>query len=350
MKMRVFELKSLLLSLLLIAATGFSLHAQDARKEYSESYNISRGTTLSTDTKYSHVSLLTWDKDAVEILAVVEVKASSDAKAQEALEKVEVKIGQSGNIVSLSTEFDDGWSRNVQTRIDITVSVPSYINLEVDNSYGDLFIQEISGLALLDLKYSNFKADILSRGNENPVNRLDLAYSNGTIGKAGRMDLNLAYSELEITSSDMLNMESKYSKLSGEKAGSIQTEGAYDKYFFDEIGSFSAALKYSGLKFGILRKGLQLESSYTNVSIGSLSGGFDKLDASLSYGNIEVDVEEGASFKLEAESKYGKVNVAQEGKLNRMKESATMKVSGSVGSNPRAEMNLITRYGNIDIR
>jgi len=220
----------------------------------------------------------------------------------------------------------------------------------MDNSYGDLYIQEVSGLALLDVKYSNLKADILSRGNEKPYNQIELAYSNGTIGKAGWMELELAYSEMEITSSDMLFMESKYSKLMGETAGGIETEGAYDKYFLDEIGNFTAELKYSGLKFGVLMKSLELESSYTNVRIDRIPAGFDRLDASLSYGNIEVDVEEGASFRLEAESRYGKVDMAQEGRLNRMKEGSTMKVSGSVGSNPRSEMNLITRYGNIVIR
>ena len=350
MKMRVSELKSLLLSLLLIVATGFSLHAQDARKEYSESYDVSRGVTLSSDTRYSDVELLSWDRDVVDILAVVEVEASSDARAREALEKVEVNIGRSGNVISLETEFDDGWSRNVKTRIAITVKAPAYINLEMDNSYGDLYIQEVSGLVLLDAKYSNLKADILSRGNEKPYNQLEMAYSNGTIGRAGWMELELAYSEMEITSSDMLLVESKYSKLLGETAGTIETEGAYDKYFLDEIGSFRAELKYSGLKFGVLKKELELESSYTNVRIDRLPAGFDRLDASLSYGNIEVDVEEGASFRLEAESRYGKVDVAQEGRLNRVKEGSTMKVSGNVGSNPRSEMKLITRYGNIVLR
>ena len=41
MKKRVFKLKSLLLSLLLIVTVSFSLSAQDAQKTYSETYDIS---------------------------------------------------------------------------------------------------------------------------------------------------------------------------------------------------------------------------------------------------------------------------------------------------------------------
>ena len=62
MKKRVFKSKSLLLSLLLIVTVSFSLSAQDARKEYSENYDVSKGVTLTTDTKYSDVELITWDK------------------------------------------------------------------------------------------------------------------------------------------------------------------------------------------------------------------------------------------------------------------------------------------------
>lgn len=349
MKKRVYNPKSLLLSLLLIVVVSFTLTAQNARKTYSETYDINKGITLSSDTKYSDIELLTWDKDVLDIFVEVEVDASSTSKAEETLEKIHVSIHKSGNTVSLETEMDKGWSRNVKTSISITIKAPAYINLDMDNSYGDLFIQEVSGLVLLDLRYSNLKVGKLSRGSEKPFNQIELAYSNGTIDEAGWIEMELAYSDMEINSSKMLFVESKYSKLLGEKAGGIITEGAYDKYFFDEIDSFIAELKYSGLKFGTLNKKLDLHSSYTNAKVLKLSKDFEKVDATLSYGNIYMGVESGASFKFEGESKYGKVNVAPEGRLSKSKEGTSMKIWGTVGSGPKSTMHLITRYGNIDI-
>ena len=84
MKTRVFRMKSLLLLMLPMSVVSFSLSAQDARKEYSESYDVSKGVTLSTDTKYSDVELIAWDRNVVDILAVVEVEASSKSRAEEA--------------------------------------------------------------------------------------------------------------------------------------------------------------------------------------------------------------------------------------------------------------------------
>ena len=123
------------------------------------------------------------------------MEASSKSRAEETLSKIDVSIGKTGNTISLVTEMESGWSRNVKTEINITIKAPATINLDVKNSYGDLFIQEISGLVLLDLKYSNIKAGNLSRGNEKPYNQLDMAYSNGTIEEAGWMELDLSYSD-----------------------------------------------------------------------------------------------------------------------------------------------------------
>ena len=130
---------------------------------------------------------------------------------------------------------ENGWSRNAKVKINITIKAPAYVNLDMEVAYGDLFIQEVTGLALLDLKYSNIKAGELSRGNAKPYNQLEMAYSNGTIDVSGWMELELAYSDVEFVTSEMLFVESKYSKVTGEKVGGIVTEGAYDKYFIDRL-------------------------------------------------------------------------------------------------------------------
>jgi hypothetical protein len=242
--------------------------------------------------------------------------------------------------------METNWSRNVRTTIKITIKAPAWVNLDIDNAYGDLFIQEVSGLVLVDLKYGNLKAGKLSRGNEKPYNEIDLAYSDGEIDEAGWVNLDLSYSDMEINVSDMLFVTSKYAKLLGEKAGGIVTEGMYDKYIFDEVDSFVAELKYSGLKFDRLNKTLSLESAYTNATIGTLSNGFGAVDAELSYGNLTVGLEQGASFKFEGEAKYGNVNINAGDRLSKTKENNYVRIWGNVGSNPKSSINVVTKYGN----
>ncbi len=349
MKTKVYKSKSLLLSLLLCIAVSYALSAQDAKKEYSESFDVKKGVTLTTHTKFSDIEILTWEKDVVDILVEVEVDASSKARAEELLKRIDVKIQKSGNTIAVETELESGWSRNAKVEINITIKAPAYINAEMDNAYGDIFIQEISGLALLDLQYGNLKAGRLTRGDEKPYNQIELAYSDGTIDEAGWIEIEMAYSDMEINASEMLLVESKYSKLIGESAGTIITEGAYDKYFIDEIDNFEAELKYSGIKFGVLHKSLQLHSAYTGAKIEKVSKGFDEIEASLAYGNIQMGLEPGASYKVEGQAKYGKIHIASGDKLSKSKDGPSTKVWGTVGSSPKSTVKLIAKYGNIII-
>ena len=109
----------------------------------------------------------------------------------------------------------------------------------------------------------------------------------------------------------------------------------YDKYYVDEVDSFVSELKYSGLKFEKLNKTLDLHSAYTGAKIGTLSNGFDEVNAELSYGNLTVGLEQGASFKFEGEAKYGNVNISAGDRLSKTKENNYVRVWGNVGSNPK---------------
>ena len=98
-----------------------------------------------------------------------------------------------------------------------------------------------------------------------------------------------------------------------------------------------------------MNKNLNVHASYTNTKILELSKDFDEVEASLAYGNLTITTESGTSYKLESEARYGNIKVAQDDKLSRSKETTTTKVWGTVGSNPKGSMNLITKYGDIEI-
>ena len=352
MKKRVYNRKSLLLSLLLFIAVSITLSAQQARKEVSKSYDVKKGFTFNVDTKYSDVEILTWDKNLLDVLVVVTVDASNRDKAEDFLKKINIDITESANSVTFQTDFDfeGSWGKNIDLEIHYTVKLPAYLNVTAENAYGNMYIQEISGLVSLDIQYGNLKADRLLRGNVKPYNSLDLAYGNAEFDQAGWMDLNISYSELNASRAEFLMVGSKYSKLGGEKAGIIITEGRYDKYLFDEIDNFVADLKYSNVRFGKMNKKMDITASYTNVKLDMLSKGFEQVSSDLSYGNFVMGTEPGVAFNLKAESKYGGIDIEPEAKLSKSKENSYVKVWGTVGSGAKADVDVITRYGNIDIR
>jgi len=352
MKKRVFELKSLLFCLILLSTVSFSLSAQNARKEISEIYDVKKGFTFNVDSKYSDIEFLTWDKDVLDVLVVIDVDAGNREKSEDYLKKIDVEISKTANSVSFETEFDFSGSpgKNVNMDIKYTVKLPAYLNVTVENSYGNVYIQELSGFVSLDIQYGNLKVNKLIRGNDKPYNNLEIAYGNAECEEIGWLELEVSYSDFNATKSDMLFVESQYSKINGDRAGTIITEGKYDKYIFDGVDNFVAELKYSNIKFGRLNKKFDLDASYTNVKIDLLPKGFEKIRSDLSYGNFSMETEPGAAFNLNAETRYGGIDVSPDSNLSRSKENGELRVWGTVGSGARADVELVTRYGNINIR
>ena len=347
MKKRIFRITWVLVLPMVMLSLGLS--AQDAFREIKGDFDVKKGATLNCDIRYSEMEILNWDQDRVDVLAEITVGASSQSKAEARLDKIDVVLAQSGQTVSIETELEEGWSNNAKVKIRIIVKAPSYMNLEMETSYGDLYVQELNGLVNLEMKYGNLKAGVLDRGKIEPYNSLELAYSDASIEKSGWVEMELAYSDVDIRESSMIFCESKYSKLMGEKTGGIITEGAYDKYAFEEVGNFVGELKYSGVKFGILKRKMEVEAKYTHVRINKLEKDFKEVYASLSYGNLYIDVEDGASYKLDAETRYGNLKVGDEGNMSKTKENSVVRMWGNVGSSPKSAIKAETRYGNLEI-
>jgi len=352
MKKKVYKSNRLLLVLPLLLLLCIPLSAQNARKEISETYNVKKGFTFNVESKYSDIELLTWDRDVLDVVVIVEVDAGSRERSENILRNINIDIKETGNSVSYITNLDFPGSPGKGVKLDIkyTVKLPSYLNVTIENSYGNVYIQELAGLAKLDLQYGNLKINKLARGNVKPYNNIEIAYGNAGIEEAGWLELGISYSEFEASKFDMLIVESKYSKLYGENAGTVISEGKYDKYTFRELDNFVAELKYSNVKIDKLHQKFDLNASYTNVKIDYLLKGFEKIRANLSYGNFSAITEPGTSYNLNADSKYGEINVSPASNLSRSRENGNLKVSGTVGTNPKSDVNIVTRYGNIHIK
>ena len=104
MNNQVSKSKSLLLSLLLIIGISFSISAQDGKevsKEISENYKVTKDFTLGIESKYGSIDIVKWDKNELEVVVEMKVKASSEDKANKILEKIDIDINEGSAGVDL---------------------------------------------------------------------------------------------------------------------------------------------------------------------------------------------------------------------------------------------------------
>ncbi len=353
MKARRFS-KPAQLSLILLIFSGL-VYAQDSgyTKTFKESFNTGEKTQLTIDNKYGSVDIHDWDKNSVEIDVLVLVDNVSAEKAEKILSYINVEFSQSGDEIVARTTFDDklGKSRsgNHKLEINYTVNMPKDIKLNLSNKYGSVFITELTGYAVIDVKYGKLIAGKLIRGNEKPLTEVNLGYSNAEIEEVGWLKSNIKYSTLEIEKSRALIVYSKYSHIFVDEMSSLVSESKYDEFKLGNVSNFVINTQYSNIKIKELTKKLDCVTSYTDCTVEHIPAGFESINVDTKYGGYKLGIDPSASYKLEGYAAYAKISYPDENRISRISENTSMKVNGTVGpdSAPQAVVKISTKYAGV---
>jgi len=362
--MKTKNYKHYALVVILVLFTGFTINA--AEDEYSKKihkeYDANEQTHLNLTNKYGDVEITNWSKSSVFIDVTITVDHKNEDRAKELLEHISVDFRKDGNTINVETEIDknfnkSNWffnfdSNDKQFSIDYEIKMPKSLQLTLNNKYGDVFIDEVTGEADIAVKYGNLKANKILRDNTKPLSRVYLGYSDGTIKEANWLKLDLKYSKLKIDKSTALMAVTKYSKLYTDKTSSIVAESKYDHYYLGEVGNFVVESKYTDYEIDQLNKQLDIETSYGNLDVDYIPKTFEKIWVSNKYGHIDIKIDKAASYNIEGKADYGNINYPDSEKLNRRKDNTELEISGIIGraKNPNAKVELQTKYGDIDLR
>jgi hypothetical protein len=350
--------KSLFMLGIFLGISGAWSYAGELTKEYHEEYDASENTTLILNNKYGNIDVQNWDNMKVRIDVVVVVNHADEERAQKLLNYIDINFSTSGNEIKAVTKIDEkfsrsgNWKNGNEFEINYTVQMPKQINLDLYNKYGHVSIDEVAGLANIEVKYGKLKANKLSRGNVKPLNTVSLGYAKGcTITEANWLKANIKYSGLEIEKIRAFVGYTSYMKLRINEASSVVIEGKYDGYTLGKVSNLVVNTSYSSIKADELGKKLEADTRYTGVTIGYIPADFEAINIDSRYGTYKIGIDEDASYKLDGEASYCKIYYPDEGKVSRIQENTSMKVNGTVGSqtNPACTVKVITKYGNVKL-
>ena len=97
----------ILFSVLLFVLAGFTCWAQEKTKTYKETFNVGDETVLNIDTRHADIEFETWDRQEVEITAVVELDGATAEEAEEYFERDAVKIMGNSQEIQVKTSGGD---------------------------------------------------------------------------------------------------------------------------------------------------------------------------------------------------------------------------------------------------
>ncbi|WP_066631116.1 hypothetical protein [Labilibacter marinus] len=283
---------------ILIILTGLwginlSTSAQNFREEsnISKTFKIAPSGTLELSNKYGSVYVDTWDKDSVKINIEFIIAEKNENRFKKIKNSVNFDFAGNSLYRTVKTQYGNSYSSlfkdlkeatNLfssnadQTHVDYYITIPNYINLNIDNKYGNIILPSLLGDTDIKLSNGDFQAREL-KGN----NQLELSFGSARLNAIERGNLKLNFLEASITKANNLTIESKSSNLNIEEANLLKLtskrgdiEITNTNYLFSEtefcqlfINNISSEANIR-LKYGILKK-LNCQSGFESITIYS---------------------------------------------------------------------------------
>ncbi|MEO1711730.1 MAG: hypothetical protein AAFU60_00135, partial [Bacteroidota bacterium] len=356
---------------LLIGLVSFTTPGD--KKEFTQSvkkeFAIDANGLVGLANKYGNINVLTWEKDRAKIEVTITVQAGNEEKALKVFDRINIDFSNNGSSqvraeTQIESQNNNWWGSSGgsgEFTIDYEVYIPSTVELELYNKYGNIDLAPVEGKTTINLKYGNTQV----QGVDNDM-VLNLGYGNATVLQAKDFAGNLAYCKLNLGKTRDLNIESKYSKINVEQANDLRVtskydtyeigklasykgQGKYDNIVIEQIDDLSAISKYSDFQIENITNSLDLDLQYGEVNVEQLSRGFSEVRLVGRYTDYKMGVENGASYQLEATADYAGISYPSEMNITYEKDNGTFhEVEGHMGTeNARSVIKVRLDYGGL---
>ena len=297
----MYQFKFALLAILILPVLSYAQETKS--KEIKKQYTVSSNASLAVDGKYGDVHVETWDQNKVDVQIKIEITNRSASKAQSYLDKITIAIDDSNaDNLSFKTNIDGNINNNGDERMEISYrfKVPKTINLDLKNSYGNLYLQDINGKVDLNVAYGNFKVGSLTA----PVN-IKLSYGNGEVENIADGEVDVRYSNLDIEGAGNLDVSNSYSNIDFGDSKDVDLVNKYGNLTWKSVNTLDGYSKYGNVKIDKLYKSLDFEVMYGGgIKVEWISKAFTAIDVESSYATVALTFEKGMSAMLDAEMKY----------------------------------------------
>ena len=242
-----------------------------------KTFTVQPGGDLKVQTSGGDIKVVTGPDNEVKVTASERIDADSDARADELLKDLDLRIEQQGDGVSALAKYDKhvGWHFGSWPPVSVsfTVTVPSRYNVDLKTSGGDIQLQSINGHARLRTSGGNLA-----------IERVDGEVDGSTSG--GDVSLREGTAKVALTTS----------------GGNIHVDHAGGETDLSTSGGDIVVKSVRG----------RLTASTSGGNVRASIEGALKGDCKLttSGGEVEVAVDKSAAFDLQAHTSGGDVDAA----------------------------------------
>ncbi len=356
--MKLFKLTLLFLLIPCITHGNSTEIKQEKTKTINKTFTVKKDATVSVDNKYGNITIATWNKKEVAIEVTITVKGNNEDRIEERLENITVEFDANESAVFAKTILEksrNSWSfwnqnRNISHQINYEIKMPVSNNVNLDNDYGSIFIDNLDGNADINCDYGNITVAALN-GENNFIN-LDYC-NNSNIEFMKKGDVSLDYSKISINNSESLDLNADYTTAIIGKTNTISYNADYGAVTIKEANDIEGNSDYTNIKFGLVKNSVNVEVDYGAIKIDELAPSFKNVSIESQYAAVKIYVNPSTSFNFEIDLKYANLNGEKDKiKYTTKSQKPTKKYyKGSFGdTNNSSFLKIETQYGGVTIK
>ncbi|NOZ47558.1 MAG: hypothetical protein GXO79_12375 [Chlorobi bacterium] len=316
----------LLLTVSIIWANPFYGQMFTEEKKLVKSFKVNSSTTVEVTNKYGRIQIIPWDVDSVHFEIDLLIKSDNISRLQKVKNSIDFEFvntkyyvlaktnfeNQYNGIISelkeLSKDFTDFFSgSDYQVKINYLIMIPDYVNIKLDNKYGDVYTDNLKGDFSLKLSNGNFKANSLT-GSSN----IDIKFGNASITNINTCKFNISYADLEVKKADQLNIESKSSKITIDKINTLKLNSRRDKVYVTETDYLYGESTFSDLWIYESHNDISYTSNYGNLNLELISKDFKLININSKYTTLNLFFEPESGYSVDLNYKNTVINLPQD--------------------------------------
>lgn len=314
----------------LIFAVTVVLNAQPVEKKFEKTFNADCKTTLTVSHSFGELKIVPHESQTIEVVAVAKVEARKEKNSQKLLDKIDVKMDQSGNEVKIKTILDNV-NNSKELEINMEIRLPDCIAASLNHRFGNLIIPDYKGKLFIDLEFGTLAAGKIL----NPENVIELSYSETSkITETSTASIKLRFSGLTITEAAKTDLNSQYSKLQISTAPAIEGKSQFDKITLDEAAYVKLNSQYTTLNIGQLVGIGIIDAKFGTINIGNVKEGFKELTFDTEFSDIKMKLEKTTGFTFDARGSFSTIKVpfavSTEESSNKLRMNADHGKTGSI--------------------
>ena len=350
--MKIIMKQLILDCILMLMPLSVVMAGDDFIRMIKKEFVVDPDAQLVINNKFGNVHCNNWEKNTIQIEVIITVNASNEEAANKVMDRISVVFTNTHSMVEAKTLLEeDRKPQNSRFQINYIVNIPLTVNIDVNNKFGDIFINESLGKCKITLGYGNLDAKKLG----NSDNILDIKFGKGDVNWMKGAILTLKYSTFNIDYAGSMRLNSKFSNFKANKVVALNVTFEGGSLDMTSTSSLDCTSKFSDLDVLKLDQSLNLDIQYGSCDIHEVAPDFTAITIRNKYGDVKVELGKTIAYSLDAQLKFCELDFPEDNGIFTFRSiSSTERIyKGTINAKEEKtgpKVSVISEFGNVSLK